>query len=166
MPSEKTEKKDQQPLRYVGTRLRQRPGELFADGSTTKHYAVVSNIWEWSAPRPLKWQRGKVGTIEMVHDVLKNDWAAGVLPCGRFSAHAAWLRLAVLSHDVLTALKRLGLPPELLSARPKRLRFLIFNTAGRLVHHARQTVLRLAARQERLAEWIEAMELLLVPAPS
>jgi len=166
VPSEKSEKKDQQPLRYVGIRLRKRQGELFADGSTTKHFAVVSNIWKWPAPRLLEWHRGKAGTIEMVHDILKHDLAAGVLPCGRFGANAAWLRLAVLAHNVMTALKRLALPPELLSARPKRLRFLIFNTAGRLVHHARRTILRLAARRERLAEWIEARGLLLVPAPS
>ena len=93
----------------------------------------------------------------MVHDILKNDLAAGVLPCGRFGANAAWLRLAVLAHNVMTALKRLALSPELLLARPKRLRFLIFNTAGRLMHHARQTVLRSAARRERLAEWIAAL---------
>ena len=166
VPSAKTEKKDQQPLRYVGIRLRQRQGELFADGSTTKHFAVVSNSWKWPAPRLLEWHREKAGTIEMVQDILKHDLAAGVLPCGRFGANAAWLRLAVLAHNVLTALKRLALPPELLSARPKRLRFLIFNIAGRLVHHARQTVLRLAARPARLAAWIEARGLLWVPAPS
>lgn len=45
-------------------------------------------------------------------------------------------------HDVLTALKRLALPAELLHARPKRLRFLIFHTPGKLIHHARQTILR------------------------
>ncbi len=166
VPSEKTEKKDRQPLRYVGLRLRKRQGELFGDGSAVKHFAVVSNLWTWSAPRLLEWHRQKAGTIEMVHDVLKNELAAGVLPCGRFGANAAWLRLAVLAHNVMTALKRLALPPELLAARPKRLRFLIFNTAGRLVHHARQTVLRLAATRERLAEWIEARQLLWVPAPS
>jgi hypothetical protein len=166
VPSAKSEKKDRQPLRYVGMRLRKRQGELFADGTGVKHFAVVSNIWEWSAPRLLEWQRQKAGTIEIVHDVLKNELAAGVLPCGRFGANAAWLRLAVLAHNVMTALKRLALPPELLAARPKRLRFLIFNTAGRLVHHARQTVLRLAAARERLAEWIEAMQSLPLPAPS
>jgi hypothetical protein len=166
VPSEKTEKKDQQPLRYVGIRMRKRQGELFGDGTAVKHFAVVSNIWAWSASRLLEWHRQKAGTIERVHDILKHDLAAGVLPCGRFGAHAAWLRLAVLAHNVMTALKRLALPPELLSARPKRLRFLIFNTAGRLMHHARQTLLRLAARRERLAEWIAALGLLGVPAPS
>jgi len=65
----------------------------------------------------------------MVHDVLKNELAAGVLPCGRFGANAAWLRLAVITHNVLTALKRLALPAEYLSARPKRLRFVFLNLA-------------------------------------
>jgi hypothetical protein len=68
----------------------------------------------------------------------------------------------VITHNVLTALKRIALPAELLGARPKRLRFLIFNTAGRLVHHARETVLRLAALGVRIATWREAMQLLAV----
>ncbi|MHB8391780.1 MAG: hypothetical protein ACYDBH_19745 [Acidobacteriaceae bacterium] len=45
---------------------------------------------------------------------------------------------------MLTALKRIALPAELLRARPKRLRFLIINTAGRIVQHARKMRLRLA----------------------
>ena len=98
-----------------------------------------------------------------MHHVLKNELSAGVLPCGRFGANAAWLRLAVLTHNVLTALKRLALPPELLAARPKRLRFLFFHTAGRLVHHARRIILRLAAAAERLAVWREALRLLPLP---
>ena len=67
--------------------------------------------------------------------------------------------------SVTTAGASLALPPELLAARPKRLRFLIFNTPGRLVHHARKMRLRLAATRERLAQWIEALRLLLVPVP-
>jgi hypothetical protein len=37
--------------------------------------------------------------------------------------NAAWLRLAVMTHNVLTALKRLALPEKWLTARPKRMRF-------------------------------------------
>jgi len=77
-----------------------------------------------------------------------------------FGANAAWLRMSVIAYNVITALKRLALPVELLMARPKRLRFLIFHTAGRLVSHARQMVLRLATKVGRLTEWIEAMKLL------
>jgi len=163
VPTETYEHKDSKPLRYVAVRIRKRQGALFADGSAVKHFAVVTNLSEWSAAKLLEWHRGKAGTIEAVHHVLKNELAAGVLPCGRFGANAAWLRLAVLTHNVLTALKRLALPPELLAARPKRLRFLFFHTAGRLVHHARRIILRLAAAAERLAVWHEALRLLPLP---
>lgn len=159
-PTEHSERKDIQPLRYVAVRIRKRQQGLFADGSTVKHFAVLSNIWDWPAAKLLQWHREKAGTIEAVHDVLKNDLAAGTLPCGRFGANAAWLRLAVISYNLLTALKRLALPAELLAARPKRLRFLIFQTAGRLVHHARKIMLRLSTTLQRLADWRAALDLL------
>ncbi|MBI3178137.1 MAG: IS1380 family transposase, partial [Deltaproteobacteria bacterium] len=163
VPTETYEHKDSEPLRYVAVRIRKRQEALFADGSAVKHFAVVTNLYEWAGAKLLEWHRQKAGTIEAVHHVLKNELAAGVLPCGRFGANAAWLRLAVLTHNVLTALKRLALPPELLAARPKRLRFLFFHTAGRLVHHARRIILRLAAAAERLAVWHEALRLLPLP---
>jgi len=86
------------------------------------------------------------------------------MPCGRFGANAAWLRLTVLTYNVLTALKRLALPPDLLMAQPKRLRFLIFNTSGKLVHHARRTLLRLGWRWQRFSNWHGAQRLLPLPA--
>ena len=160
VPGEKSENKDTQPLRYVAIRIRPRQEELFADGSREKHFAVVSNIWEWTPERLIQWHREKAGTIEAVHDVLKNELAGGVMPSKYFGANAAWLRLAVIAHNVLTALKRIAMPPELLRARPKRLRFFVINTAGRIVQHARKTLLRLAALADRIALWKEAMRLL------
>jgi hypothetical protein len=140
VPGEKSEQKASQPLRYVAVRVRKRQGELFADGSAVRHFAVLSNLWEWKAEKLIAWHREKAGTVEMVHDGLKNELAAGVLPSKYFGANAAWLRLA--------------LPAEMLSARPKRLRFLFLHTAGRLIHHARRTVLRLSAAREYLGVWI------------
>ena len=92
--------------------------------------------------------------------MLKNELAAGIMPAKYFGTNAAWLRLAVFTYNLLTALKRLALPVEYLTARPKRLRFLIFNTPGRLVHHARSILLRLATTAEHLAMWLEAFNLL------
>jgi hypothetical protein len=160
VPGEKSEHKDTEPLRYVAIRIRQRQEELFADGSKVKHFAIVSNRCELKPGQLIQWHREKAGTIEGVHDVVKNELAGGVMPSKYFGANAAWLRLVVIAHNVLTALKRLALPAELLQARPKRLRFLIFNTAGRLVQHARKTVLRLAALGVRIATWRDGMRLL------
>ncbi len=118
---------------------------------------MVGNIWEWAPERLVQWRLEKAGMIEAVHDVLKNEPAGGVMPSKYFGANAAWLRLAAIAHNVHPALKRIALPAELLRARPKRLRFLIINTAGRLVQHARKMRLRLAALEERIALWKEAM---------
>lgn len=164
VPEESPENRYREPLRYVALRIRRKQGELFADGSKVKHFAVVSNLWEWTPKKLLQWHREKAGSIEAAHDVIKNELAGGVMPCGRFGANAAWLRLAVLTYNLLTALKRLALPPELLTARPKRLRFLIFNTPGKLVHHARRTLLRLVRSWNRFGNWQHALNLLPLPA--
>ena len=103
-----------------------------------RYFAVVTNRSE-AGLTILQWHRQKAGTVEHTHHVLKTELAAAALPSGKFGANAAWFRL-----DVLTALKRLTLPGDLRTARPKRLRFLLFNTVGKVVAHARRTVLRLS----------------------
>lgn len=163
-PEEEARPEGAGPLRYVAIRVRKRQGTLFADGSEVKYFAVASNQWDWAAKKLLEWHREKAGSVEALHDVLKNELAAGVMPCGRFGANAAWLRLAVITHNVLTALKRIALPEPWLRFRPKRLRFQIFCSPGKLVHHARQIRLRVSRVQQQLREWLEAWKLLPLPA--
>jgi len=164
VPEESMENRHREPLRYIAIRIRKKQGELFADGSVVKHFAVASNLWDWPARKLLQWHRAKAGSIEAAHDVIKNELAGGVMPSKYFGANAAWLRLVVLTFNLLTALQRLALPPELLTARPKRLRFLIFPAPGKLVHHARCTLLRLARTWNRFGNWRHALGLLPLPA--
>lgn len=156
-PLERKAGEELDPIRYLAIRISRKQGELFADGKLYKYFGVVTNRWDYDAKRLLEWQREKAGSIEAAHDVLKNELAAGVMPCSRFGANAAWLRLAVLTFNVMSALKRLALPPELLTARPKRLRFLVFHTAGRILHHARQVVCRLRHLGESIGGWRAAL---------
>ena len=143
VPDDKDYRQDRPGLRrYLALRVTKRQGELFADGRPVQHFAVVTN-------RPgdglalLQWHREKAGTVEHTHHVLKNELAAAALPSGKFGANAAWFRLNVLTYNLLTALKRLTLPGDFATARPKRLRFLLFNSIGKVVRHARQILLRL-----------------------
>jgi hypothetical protein len=159
-PEEEDRPEGAGPLRYIAIRMRKRQGQLFADGCEAKYFAVATNEWNWSAKKLLEWHREKAGSIEAVHDVLKNELAGGVMPCARFGASAAWLRLAFLTHKVLTALKRIGLPEPWLRAEPKRLRFQIFCSPGRLIHHARRLLLRVPRWKAQLAEWLEVRRLM------
>jgi Transposase DDE domain group 1 len=162
-PEEAAVNRYREPLRYIGIRIRRKQREMFEGSREVLHFAVATNLWDWDPKRLLEWHREKAGSIEAVHDVLKNELGAGVLPSKRFGADAAWFRLAVITHNVLTGLKRLALPPELLNARPKRLRFLIFTTPGRLVEHARRTMLRIMRSWNRFTNWLPAIRAL--PAP-
>ena len=159
-PAERKAGETLDEVRYLAIRVRRRQGELFEDGTLTKHFAVVTNRFDFDAKRLLEWHREKAGSIEALHDVLKNELAAGVMPCARFGANAAWLRLAVMTHNVLTGLKRIALKPEYLRARPKRLRFQIFCSPGTLIHHARQLRVRVGRLLEQLRAWAEAWALL------
>ena len=142
------EQRSPQPHRYLAIRIVKQQGSLFADGSERRHFAIVTNL-PGDGMELIRWHRQKAGTVEHTHDILTNELAAEALPSQKFGANAAWLRLNVILYNLLSALKRLALPADLLTARPKRLRFLLFNTVGRVIRHARETLLRLASALAR-----------------
>lgn len=148
--------KDAEPLRYVALRIRKRQGQLFASGYGTKYLAVVSNRRDRTPAELVRWHWQKAGTIELVHDVTKNEIAGAVPPCGRFGANAAWYRLSLLTYNVLSAMKWLALPPSMETARPKRMRFSLFSIAGRILSHAGKLVLRIGREAEALTGLIAA----------
>jgi len=159
------------PLRYVGMRITPLQHELFAERGP-KYLAVVTNRPapaegaarrgdELSAAELVRWHWEKAGTIEHVHRSLKDELGAGVLPSQRFGANAAWFRINTITYNLLTLLKRRALPERLRLARPKRLRFEVFNTAARLSVHQSQLIATLAASSERTAELVLARQRLL-----
>jgi hypothetical protein len=146
VPSRRSEKKEAQPYRYLAIRIRTPQGVLFNDGAKVKCFAVVTNDGEMEGKELLAWHRGKAGTVEHVHRVIKDELAGGVYPSGKFGANAAWLRLQVITHNLLELLKATALDQQFRRARPKRLRFAIFTQFGRVVHHARSSFIRLCTR--------------------
>jgi hypothetical protein len=115
---------------------------------------MVSNLWEMAGQALLEWQRGKAGTVEHTHHILTNELAAGVYPSAKHGANGAWLRLQVLTHNLLQLLKAVALPREYANAYPKRLRFGVFTHIGQVVHHGRRLLMRI---------WDRVLEALLKP---
>lgn len=128
--------------RYLVIRIIKKQGYLFADGADRRHHALVTNR-AGDGLELIQWHRKKAGTIEHVHDDTVNGLAGGKVPSKRFGAKAAWFRANTILYNLLSALKRLTLPEEFHNARPKRLRFVLFNNVGRVVRHAREIVLKL-----------------------
>jgi hypothetical protein len=99
----------------------------------------------------------------LAHAELKNDLAAGVMPCGRFQSNAAWFRFNVLAYNILSALQLLALPKPMQAWRPATLRFRLLNLAGRIVKHSRELVLRLPWIGDLVDVYREARERLWNP---
>ena len=129
------------PPRSLTIRISQRQGRRFADGGAVKPVAIVTNLPdpEGGSGRDLiRGQRGKAwppgwGTgpqprsggqaVEHAHHVLTNELAAEALPSQKFGANAAWFRLNVLLHNLLSAFKRVALPPAPVWRSPPARRF-------------------------------------------
>jgi hypothetical protein len=150
VPGEAGEKKDSKPLRYVGLRLLKPQGVIFNDGSDRHHHAVLTNL-DWDAVRLLNWHREKAGTVEHVHDEIKNALAGGHMPSQHFAVNAAWFKLALLSYNIASAIKGLCLSPEERTARFKKYRLLLVHLAGRMSRFQCKLRLRFRASNEAIA---------------
>jgi hypothetical protein len=150
VPGQAGEKKDSQPLRYVGLRLLKAQGALFGDGSDRHHHAVITNL-DWEGAKLLNWHREKAGTIEHVHDEIKNALGGGHLPSQHFAVNAAWFKVALLTYNIASAIKGLCLSPQERTARFKKYRLLLVNLAGRMSRFQCKLRLRFCASKEAIA---------------
>jgi hypothetical protein len=162
VPSKPSRNKWMQPDRYLAIRIRPAQGELFQDGTSYHYFAVVTNIWSWNGERLLQWQRERCGTVEKVHDVIKNDLAGGVMPAKRFFANAAWWRFNALTYNVLSVMKRKSLPSSWWSVRLKALRYHLLCIAGRVIDHGRRLFLKIAKCHPSFHLYKEAREKLVL----
>ena len=162
VPSDSTEKKDSQPLRYVGLRLLKPQGILFADGSDRHHHAVVTNL-PWAGDRLLKWHREKAGTVEHVHDEVKNALAGGHMPSQHFAVNAAWFKLALMAYNLASAIRGLCFSAEERTMRFKRYRLRVVQVAGRMSRFANTLRLRLCASTEVIAQIQRIWQVFVLP---
>lgn len=162
VPGEASEKKDSWPLRYVGLRLLKAQGVLFADGSDRHHHAVVTNL-NWAGDRLLNWAREKAGTIEHVHDEVKNGLGGGHLPSQHFAVNAAWFKLALLAYNLASAIKGLCFSAEERTVRFKKYRLLLVQLLGRMSRNQCKLRLRFCASAAAIARVQRVWEVFALP---
>ena len=162
VPGARSEHKESQPLRYAGLRLLKPQGVLFADGSDRHYHAVLTNL-KWDGARLLNWHREKAGTVEHVHDEVKNALGGGHMPSQRFAVNAAWFKLALLTYNLVSALRGLCLEPAERTARLKRFRLLVLAVAGRMSRNNCVMGLRLCAPPRTIARVQRVWEVFALP---
>lgn len=162
VPGEAREKKESQPLRYVGLRLLKAQGVLFADGSDRHHHAVVTNL-DWAGEKLLQWQREKAGTVEHVHDEVKNALGGGHMPCQHFNVNAAWFKLSLMAYNVASAMRRLAFNPQERTVRIKKFRLWVIHLAGRMSRFQCTLRLRFCATREAIERVVKIWEVFPLP---
>jgi hypothetical protein len=151
----------EQTLRYLITRKTHEQWELFQEEFSSpitakdRYEAIVTNRKE-SGDYLIRWHYGKAGSIEHIHDRIKNDLAGGVLPCAEFGANAAWWRLQCLAYNLVRCLQLFGLPDQLQWCHLKRLRHRLFCIAGKVVAHSRYRILKLSRGHPSFSIYQEA----------
>jgi hypothetical protein len=95
---------------------------------------------------------GDLAAVELRHrqrarveDRIRAAKATGLrnLPFDRLGRNAVWLELVLAAQDLVCFTQTLLLDGDLAIAEPKTLRYRLLHTAGRIVRHARRTILRL-----------------------
>ena len=119
------------------------PTVALAQGGHYKLFGVVTNR-TLAGDALIWWYRERCGKSEEVHKVLKEDLAGGKLPSGAFGENAAWWAITVLAFNLHVAMERLVLGAGWLGKRLKALRFQLIALPGRVVHHARGLLVRIA----------------------
>ena len=67
----------------------------------------------------MDWHREKAGTVEHTHDEVKNELGGGHVPSQRFGVNSAWFKIALLTYNMVSAIKGLCLEGEERTARMK-----------------------------------------------
>jgi hypothetical protein len=103
-----------------------------------------------------------------VEDRIRDDKDTGLakLPFKELALNEVWIEIVLLAHDLLVWTQALLLDGELTKAEPKRLRYRLLHTAGRLAFHGRRAKLHLQATWPWATELIAAFQKLkLLTAP-
>jgi hypothetical protein len=143
--------------RYIATReLMQQPELPGMEGQSAlpfqtltmekkryKIFGIVTNR-EIGGSQLVNWLHERCGKSEEAHAIMKEDLAGGRLPSADFGENAAWWGIMILAFNLNAAMKQLALGGSWAAKRMKALRFSLINLPGRVLHHARQLVVRLA----------------------
>jgi hypothetical protein len=132
--------RDAVTARLIVRRVRPTPGTQLALFTTYSYHAMITD--RAGETLELEADHRRHAVVEQSIAELKSA-ALAHLPSGKFNANAAWLSLAVITHNLTRALGALAGHPRLTVATIRRR---LITIPGRLAIHARHRTLRLPRR--------------------
>ncbi len=134
-------------FRLIVQRWPKRQAELF-DPDPYCYHVIATNREE--PAKEVVALHNKRGQMENFIKELKEGFGMDWMPCGESYANAVFFRIGVIAYNLFQAMKLLSLPPWWRTSTIATVRWRLYQTAGRLVFHARQLLLKLATSLEKL----------------
>jgi hypothetical protein len=129
-------------------------GELFEADASPYRYTVIASNRNDSAAATMAWycQRGEASENRIKE--LKIGFGQERMPCGQFEANAVFFRLGVLAYNLFKGFTQSMLDASWHRHQVQTLRWRVYQTAGKIVRHAGQRVLKINTATVALFESI------------
>jgi hypothetical protein len=125
-------------------------GKLFGEEDPRERYTAIASNREETAAQTVAWynQRGEASENRLKE--LKLGFGMERMPCGEQEANAMFFRLGVWAYNLFVLFKRGVLPQEWGRHQVQTVRWRLYQTAGKVVDHARRCRLRVTRLIYRL----------------
>jgi len=98
------------------------------------------------------------GQAENFIKELKEGFGLNSMPCGETYANAVFFRIGVIAYNLFLAMKLLSLPPWWHNSTIATVRWRLYQTAAKLVHHSHRLLLKLAASMDKINLFLQVRQ--------
>jgi hypothetical protein len=133
-------------------RWRENQGDLFQDNYC--YHCLATNMTEESVSEVV-WLYNERAHIENHIKEIKGGFGMERMPSGEFKANAVHFGIGIMTYNLFIAQRLLTMPADWKNKTIKSIRWLLVETAGKLIEHGRMTILKLVTGVEKYMVCLE-----------
>lgn len=133
------------PFELVVVRRKLKPGDQLRldNNADYRYFAIATNMEEMDSIDIIAFYNQRGDACENRIKELKLDFGMELMPCSDIRANAIFAWLCILAYNLFVVFRQTVLPAKWCRVRAKKMRWIFFNIAGRVVRHGRQLILKI-----------------------
>ena len=139
-------------FRLIVLRWKDRQADLFRD---SYHYHCIATGMIEESAQEVVWRYNKRAQIENHIKEIKSGFGMDRMPSGEFLANAVHFAIGVMTYNLFIAQRLFVMPEPWRTKTIKTLRWLLLEVAGRVVHHGRRVILKVATSLDKYRIYLE-----------
>jgi hypothetical protein len=144
--------KGKSAFRLIVLRWKDRQADLFRDSYS--YHCIATGMVDERA-EGVVWRYNKRAQIENHIKEIKGGFGMDRMPSGEFLANAVHFGIGIMTYNLFIAQRLLVMPGHWATKTIKSLRWLLIEVAGRVVHHGRRVILKVATSLDKYRIYLE-----------